>query len=199
MPTEFDCGFNFSNREQSGYFGIHVVLYESAEQIVLAFSDGAASMRVEEVDGVSEYTQEGLVAQVKSLGAWGWTVPIDKEKVVHLWVDKYADLETLRTEIVATIAHECGHLNGPHYQNIKTEEKKAVQYEYTAQLATDAADTVIYALKYRGLSKMSNAELAGLIRDYSDIVINNVAANKPSTVGTEKLMAFIREARRRGI
>ncbi len=199
MPIEFDCGFDFETREQSGYYGIHVVLYESAEEIVYAYSDGAVHMRIEEEDGVSEYTREELVEQVQTLGAWGWTVPTDKSRAVHIWVDRRADLETIRTEIVATVAHECGHLNGPHYRSLKAEEKKAVQYEYTAQLAHDTADSIIYAIKYRGLGKMSNAELAGLIRDYSAIVVGNVAANRPSLEGTEKLMAYIREARRRGM
>ena len=199
MTIEFDCGFDFKTREQSGYYGIHVVLYESAEEIVHAYSDGAMHMRIEEEDGVSEYTREELVEQVRTLGAWGWTVPTDRSRAVHIWVDKHADLETIRTEIVATIAHECGHLNGPHYRSLKADEKKAVQYEYTAQLAHDATDAIIYAIKYRGLGSISNAELAGLIRTYSDMVIDNVAAGKPSLAGTEKLMAYIREARRRGM
>ena len=75
------------------------------------------------------------------------------EKKIHLWIDFK---KTSITEIIGIIAHELGHLQSPHYKNMKYEENKAYQFELIAMSAFNAYIYIHPVAEHINMKKTSN-------------------------------------------
>jgi len=198
MPVEFGVGLDYEAYASKGYFGIKVVLYKSASEIAAAYFEGEHDeLMMHDTDGLTLMTVETLTKRVVGRGVWGWTVPTSKENEVHIWVDNTADPEVLREEILATLAHERGHLNRPYHSDPIHEERKALRYELTAQVALSATESIIQIAFFPELNAMSNADLATYIKSYSAMIAENLDSGIKSTEYTASLAAMLGEVRRR--
>lgn len=177
-------------------YAVLLKLYTDSADIVDAYMGGENSVTMHGVSESRKVDRETVLSEVNGIGVWGWSEMSSDGNVIHFWVDKGVNPESIREELTAMLAHEQGHLCRPFYKNMNAEEKKAMDYENVTTLANSVANDVLQAVHFNGLTALSDDDLVYNMLLYARKAGQNF--KRGSVDGIAPLLAMAREMWRRG-
>ena len=139
---EFWCGYGPTRTKIEA----QVYVYDSVLEIVAAFFGYTPRFILENTNVVhpdTKMTAQAHIDDCNEAGTWGWCVLAGKNRAMHVWYDSGRGHEEVLPNLLATLAHEQGHLFGVYESDPAREEQRAVGYELIAASSLELARKIL--------------------------------------------------------
>lgn len=143
----FKWNFSRGDGEQlTANIEIVVYLHDSPLEIVSRYFGYSTRFVAKNLDVMcmhSGLTAREYLDECEKYGTWGWCLLNGDERAVHVWYDKKRGHEELLPQLVATLAHEQGHMYGEADDRPLQEELRATGYELVTASSFDLAKRIL--------------------------------------------------------
>lgn len=143
----FKWNFARGDGEQiTAYIEVVVYVHDTPLDIVARYFGYSPRFISENLEVVCQHnglTAREYLEECEKYGTWGWCLLNGDERAVHVWYDRKRGHEELLPQLVATLAHEQGHMYGEADRRPLQEELRATGYELVAASSYDLAKRIL--------------------------------------------------------